>query len=658
MAVGVKISQLPVATSTDGTELAVIVQQGETRQVTIDQFVAPVATSINAEVSLKAYRTGDYLDAVQYIEFDTSAAIPTSVGRLSWNLDDGTLNLGLIGGNVVNQLGQELVQRCYNNTGSPITEGSVVKVVGATGQRLTIELAEANNDANSLTVIGVATETIPDKALGYVATEGFVRGINTQGFTDGDVLWLSPTIPGKFTATKPVAPQHLVMVGYVVKGGSVGAGSIFVKVQNGYELGELHDVKVSASTSLANNEILAYNTSAGVWTNSTLLIDVQNSVSALTDRVATVSAATSVNAATVSALEIRVSAVSAQASANAAAIVSTNNVVSALELRVSAVSAAVSTLSQQVQALDVSAVNVRLDQVSAAVSVVAASVSALEIRVSAVSAVAAAATGSITSVNNVVSALEVRVSGVSARTSVNAAAITSVNNVVSVLEVRVSGVSALTSVNAAAITSINNIVSALEIRVSTVSTRGSTLAASITSVNNVVSALEIRVSSVSAAVVVVSAAITSVNAVVSLKVNRSGDTMTGPLNVVVSSDIIGVSLVGGLVVTSVVNFTGDSAVKVPAGTTATRPTSAVPGQIRFNSGSNTFEGYVSAEWGAIGGGGGATGGGNDQIFFLNDQVVSVSYTIPTGKNAGTFGPISIASGVTVVVPTSSVWTVV
>ena len=179
--------------------------------------------------------------------------------------------------------------------------------------------------------------------------------------------------------------------------------------------------------------------------------------------------------------------------------------------------------------------------------------------------------------------------------------------------------------------------SALEIRVSSVS-------AAVVSINNVVSALEVRVSAVSAA---------GANYVL-----KSGDTMTGPLNIAVSSDIVGVSITGGLLATSVVNFVGDSALLVHSGTTATRPTSAVPGQIRFNSASNTFEGYVSAEWGAIGGGGGATGGGNDQIFFLTDQGVSVSYTNPTGKNAGTFGPITIASGFTVVVPTSSVWTVV
>ena len=59
-----------------------------------------------------------------------------------------------------------------------------------------------------------------------------------------------------------------------------------------------------------------------------------------------------------------------------------------------------------------------------------------------------------------------------------------------------------------------------------------------------------------------------------------------------------------------------------------------------------------------GGGGGATGTGGDQIFFENDLTVTGTYTIPTGKNAGTFGPVTINSGVTVTVPTGSVWTIV
>lgn len=96
------------------------------------------------------------------------------------------------------------------------------------------------------------------------------------------------------------------------------------------------------------------------------------------------------------------------------------------------------------------------------------------------------------------------------------------------------------------------------------------------------------------------------------------------------------------------------AILIPAGTTAERPTGAA-GLIRYNSTLGKFEGYTTA-WGFIGGG--ATGGGTDEIFIENGQTVTTNYTISSGKNAGTFGPITIDSGVTVTVPSGSTWTVV
>jgi hypothetical protein len=97
------------------------------------------------------------------------------------------------------------------------------------------------------------------------------------------------------------------------------------------------------------------------------------------------------------------------------------------------------------------------------------------------------------------------------------------------------------------------------------------------------------------------------------------------------------------------------AVLVPVGTTGERPTGAT-GYLRFNSTTTSFEGYNGTAWGSIGGG--ATGGGADQIFYQNGQTVTVDYTISTNQNAGTFGPVSINSGVTVTVPSGSTWTVV
>lgn len=99
------------------------------------------------------------------------------------------------------------------------------------------------------------------------------------------------------------------------------------------------------------------------------------------------------------------------------------------------------------------------------------------------------------------------------------------------------------------------------------------------------------------------------------------------------------------------------AVLLPVGTTGERPAGA-SGYIRFNTTTGGFEGHNGTAWGAIGGGGGATGGGTDAIFHLNGQTVNNSYSIPSGQNAGTFGPVTVASGAVVTVPSGSTWTIV
>jgi hypothetical protein len=109
-------------------------------------------------------------------------------------------------------------------------------------------------------------------------------------------------------------------------------------------------------------------------------------------------------------------------------------------------------------------------------------------------------------------------------------------------------------------------------------------------------------------------------------------------------------------------FTGDvilgttTALELPDGTTGQRPGSPVNGMIRYNTTLNQFEGYKASAWGAIGGG--ATGGSSDDIFYENGQTVTTNYTLSTGKNAMSAGPISINSGVTVTVPSGASWTVV
>ena len=106
--------------------------------------------------------------------------------------------------------------------------------------------------------------------------------------------------------------------------------------------------------------------------------------------------------------------------------------------------------------------------------------------------------------------------------------------------------------------------------------------------------------------------------------------------------------------TGTVTFTGTGAAKLNVGTTAQRPT-AVTGLVRYNPTTGKFEGYGATAWGALGGG--ATGGGADQVFVENGQTVTTSYTLSTGFNAMSTGPITVASGVTVTVPSGARWVV-
>ena len=108
----------------------------------------------------------------------------------------------------------------------------------------------------------------------------------------------------------------------------------------------------------------------------------------------------------------------------------------------------------------------------------------------------------------------------------------------------------------------------------------------------------------------------------------------------------------------VVRTSATGAAELPSGTTAQRDGSPSAGYIRFNSTLNQFEGHNGSSWGEIGGGGGATGGGSDQWALEHDNTITTSYSISSGKNVITAGPITINSGVTVTVPSGSNWTIV
>lgn len=201
---------------------------------------------------------------INYLDLDTTATSTDQVGRLKWNDTDGTADLVLKGGNVVLQVGQEQHIRVLNKTGSTLTEGTVVYITGAQGNRLTVVKAQASGETSSARTIGMLTEDIANNAEGFVTVSGLVRNINTSAYTEGAALWLSPTIAGGFTTTKPTAPNHGVLIGYCVKQ-HLTQGQIYVHVQNGYELEELHNVAING---VQTNDIIYFD--GTVWRNTSV----------------------------------------------------------------------------------------------------------------------------------------------------------------------------------------------------------------------------------------------------------------------------------------------------------------------------------------------------------------------------------------------------
>jgi len=98
------------------------------------------------------------------------------------------------------------------------------------------------------------------------------------------------------------------------------------------------------------------------------------------------------------------------------------------------------------------------------------------------------------------------------------------------------------------------------------------------------------------------------------------------------------------------------AAALPAGTTAERSATPSTGWARYNTSLTRFEGYNGSSWTALGGG--ATGGGSDQVFVETNQNVASDYTLTTGFNAMSAGPVTIATGVTVTIPTGATWSIV
>ena len=200
---------------------------------------------------------------VDYIDFDLTASFASAIGRLGYDSGEGTLQFGLAGGNVTMNIGSDLFQYVYNNTTSSLSKGQVVYISGSQGNRIAVKLASAVAEQGSANTLGFVAETISAGGEGWVQTEGNLRQLNTVGLIGGELLYLGTT-PGTYTQTPPVAPDHGVRLGYAERIDNT-VGSIYIKIDNGYELGELHNV-IDSSTSSSYGDLFIK--SGSVWINS------------------------------------------------------------------------------------------------------------------------------------------------------------------------------------------------------------------------------------------------------------------------------------------------------------------------------------------------------------------------------------------------------
>jgi hypothetical protein len=171
-----------------------------------------------------------------------------------------------------------------NSSTNILRRGTIVYLSGSTGNRPNAFKAQANAESTSSGTFGVVVNDIGTNSDGLVAAMGTLHNLDTRTgaggnpnpFTsdtllDGDILWLDPTTAGYVTKTKPSAPNHAVFIG-IVAATSPTNGRIVYKIQNGYEVEELHNVKITEP--LLNNQVLRYTQSTSLWENKTLNFQV------------------------------------------------------------------------------------------------------------------------------------------------------------------------------------------------------------------------------------------------------------------------------------------------------------------------------------------------------------------------------------------------
>lgn len=255
-------------------------------------YLDGVTSLIQSQLNLKAdsghlHTSADITDFSESVDDRVSSLLSAGTGiQLTYNDSGNSLLIDVYGilptggsaGQILSKINglnyntewidnyaKEIVQYVKNSTGSTLYKGQVVYINGSDGTNPTISLSIASGESGSSKTIGFLKQDLNQGDFGYIITEGFLDGLNTNSATSaGDTMWLSPATSGGVVyglANKPYAPNHLVFLGYVVRK-NINNGRIYVKIQNGFELDELHNV---SATGAINGDILIYNSGNRLW---------------------------------------------------------------------------------------------------------------------------------------------------------------------------------------------------------------------------------------------------------------------------------------------------------------------------------------------------------------------------------------------------------
>jgi hypothetical protein len=202
--------------------------------------------------------------STDHVDYNTTSTSDNAEGRLRWDSDFGTLAVGLENGAVELPIGQKQGAYVKNTSGVDIGKGKAVQFSGAHGGKIEVEKAVADGSVSSKYMLGITAEAIDDDGFGFVVTDGYIRGVDTDGILLGTLLYFDPDTPGELTTSKPSSGNITAPIA-VVTFSNQNSGVIFVRMTMEPELNELEGVSIS---SLSDGDVLTYSSSASAWQNT------------------------------------------------------------------------------------------------------------------------------------------------------------------------------------------------------------------------------------------------------------------------------------------------------------------------------------------------------------------------------------------------------